>query len=152
MTDTTDSVSLSYWLSRRTYCGFIHLSNCSVRIADIEEERGLIFTFASLLSFCHLGLFSPYAIMAKVWHSPTGSRTQQVRSSLDVHTHGHVLSRHTHSVFTAPPGAILSTTQVGIGVDSYHTQKGKTIVHRSSISRKRVFKTLLKCFPLFVRL
>ena len=73
---------------------FIHLSNCSVPTAHIEEERGLIFTFACLLSLCHLGLFSPYAITAKKWHSPTGSRTQQVQSSLDVHSHGHVLSRH----------------------------------------------------------
>ena len=42
-----------------------------------------------LLSLCHLGLLSLYAIMAKGWHSPTGSRMQQVRSSLDVLIHGH---------------------------------------------------------------
>ena len=91
--------------------------------AAFGEERGLTFTFACLLSMCPLGLFSPPAIRAKGWHFPTGSRTQQVRSSLDVHTHGHVLFRH--SVFTAPPGAILSTTQVGIRVDSGHTDPKK---------------------------
>ena len=37
--------------------------------------------------------------MAKGWHSPTSSRTQQVQSSLDVHSHGHVLSRHTQRVY-----------------------------------------------------
>ena len=36
----------------------VHLSNCGVRIAVIGEERGLKFTFACLLSLCHLGLFS----------------------------------------------------------------------------------------------
>ena len=37
--------------------------------------------------------------MAKGWHSPTDSRTQQVHSSLDVHIHDHVLSRHTQRVY-----------------------------------------------------
>ena len=96
-------------------------------VAAIGEERGLTFTFACLLSLCHLGMFSPYANMAK--DSPTGSRTQQVHSTLDVHIHGHVLSRDTHSVFTAPPGAILSTTQVGIRVDSCHAPSTSTSAH-----------------------
>ena len=72
---------------------------CSVRVVDIGEERGLKVTFARLLSLCHLGLFSLYAIMAKGWHSPTSSRTPQVHS-LDVHIHGHGLPGFT-AYFTA---------------------------------------------------
>ena len=38
---------------------------------------------------CHVGLLLLHAITAKEWHSPTGSRMQQVLSSLDVLVHGH---------------------------------------------------------------
>ena len=93
---------------------------CSVRVVDIGAERGLLFTFACLLSLCHLGLFSLYAITAKGWHAPSGSRTQQVHPSLGVHVHGHGLQGFT-AYFTAPPGVNLSTAQVNIRVDSCHS-------------------------------
>ena len=88
------------------------------------EERGLIFIFACLLSLCHLGLFSLYAITAKGWHSLTGSRTQQVHPSLDVHIHAHGLPGFT-AYYTAPRGVNLSTAQVSIRVDSCHQLKRK---------------------------
>ena len=44
---------------------------------------------------CHVGLLQLHAITAKGWHSPTGSRMQQVLSSLDVLVHGHGRSGHT---------------------------------------------------------
>ena len=66
---------------------------------DLGEEQGLTFTFACLLSLCHLGLFLLHAITAKVWHSPTGSRMQRVLALLDVLVHGHVLSRRTQRVY-----------------------------------------------------
>ena len=51
---------------------------------------------------CHVGLLQLHAVTAKEWHSPRGSRVQQVLSSLDVHMHGHGLS--THSVFYRTAG------------------------------------------------
>ena len=92
----------TFVLPRSRFLMAVHHNNdltCSVRVVDIGEERRLLFTFACLLSLCHLGLFSLYAIMAKGWHSSTSSRTQQVHSSLDVHIHGHGLSRHTQLVY-----------------------------------------------------
>ena len=41
------------------------------------------------------------------WHSPTGSRTQQVRSLLDILVHSHGQPRFTEC-YTAPPGAMVS--------------------------------------------
>ena len=93
---------------------------CDVSVVGIGKERGLILTFACLLSLCHLGLFSLYAIMAKGWHSPTSSPTQQVHSSLVVHTHGHGQPRFT-TYYTAPPGVNFSTAQVRKRVDSCHS-------------------------------
>ena len=93
---------------------------CDVRVVGIGKERGLILTFACLLSLCHLGLFSLYAIMAKGWHSPTSFHTQQVHSSLVVHTHGHGQPRFT-AFYTAPPGVNFSTAQVTKRVDSCHS-------------------------------
>ena len=58
------------------------------------------------------------------WHSPTGSRMQQVLSSLDVPVVGHGLSGHTANS-TAPPGANVSDVQVGIHVDLCHFLKRK---------------------------
>ena len=68
-----------------------------------------------------------YAIMAKGWHSPTGSRTQQVHSSLDVHIHGHGQPGFT-AYFSAPPGVNLSNAQVSIRVDSRKRHILKTII------------------------
>ena len=76
LSDTTDSVSLSYWSSRRTYC------NCQgggLTVASARDPGAV----------CHVGLLPLHAIAAKGWHSPTGSRMQQVLSSLDVLVHGH---------------------------------------------------------------
>ena len=118
--NTLQRVSPEPWNDSWDMCTTTRISPV-VHVVDIGEERGLKVTFACLLSLCHLGLFSLYAIMVKGWHPPTSSRTQQVHSSLDVHIHGHVLSRHTHTTcYTAPLGAILSTTQVGIRVNSCH--------------------------------
>ena len=116
--------------------GFVRLSNCSFRIADIGEERDLRFTFACLLSLCHLGLFSAYAIMAKVWRSPTGSRTQPVHSSTrPPQSWSGTVPTHT-ACSPPPPGAILSTTQVGKRMDSCH---GVMEINRSN------FDVLVKC-------
>ena len=44
------------------------------------QGRGLTVTSACDLGvMCHLGLFPLHAITAKGWHSPTGSRKQQVQ-------------------------------------------------------------------------
>ena len=84
-------------------------------VCDVElgQERGLTFTFACLLSLCHLGLLSLYALMAQRWHSPTRSRTQQVRSSLDVLIHGNGQARFTAS-YTATLGGMVSDVQHSI--------------------------------------
>ena len=83
-----------------------------------RAERGHTFTFACLLSLCHLGLFSPYAIMAR-----RGTPRQALaHSKFVLHSTSTLMvvccPDTQHSVFTAPPGAILSTTPVGIRVDS----------------------------------
>ena len=51
------------------------------------------------------------------WHSPTGSRTQQVRSSLDVLIHGHGQPRFT-AYYSAPLDAMVGDAQHSIRVDS----------------------------------
>ena len=63
-----------------------------------------------------VGMLQLHAITAKGWHSPTGSRMQQVLSSLDVPVQGHLLSGHT-AYSTAPTGAKLSDVQFGGHVD-----------------------------------
>ena len=96
-----------------------------MHVVDIGEERGLTFTFACLLSLCHLGPLSLFAIMAKGWHS-------LAHSKFILHSKSTVMVMYcpdTHSVFTAPPGAILSTTQVGIRVDSCHSPSTSTSTH-----------------------
>ena len=53
-------------------------------------------------------------------------RLSHTASSFSLHSTSTVVVMYcldTHSVFTAPPGAILSTTQVGIRVDSCHNKK-----------------------------
>ena len=57
------------------------------------------------------------------WHSPTGSRTQQVRSPLDVLIHGHGQPRF--AAYFTPRRTILSTTQVSVRVDSCQKRKKK---------------------------
>ena len=103
LTDTTDSASLSHWLSGRTYCGFIHLSNCSVRIADIEKERGLIhFRLPPLV-------VQPWPVLTVCDHGQGTAKsvfTRRPQSWLCIVP--------THSVFTAPPCTILGTTQVRV--------------------------------------
>ena len=66
--------------------------------------------------------------LAKGWHSPTGSCTQEVHSSLDIHIMV-MCCPDTHSVITAPPGAILRTTQGGKRVDSCHSPSTSTSAH-----------------------
>ena len=83
---------------------------CSVRVVEIGEERCLTFTFACLLSLCHLGLFSLHAMMAK--GRPLPNRlSHTVRSLLNVLIDSHGQPRFT-AYYTAPPGATLGTTQV----------------------------------------
>ena len=64
---------------------------------------------------CHVGLFLLHAVMAKVWHSPTSSRMQQVLSLLDVLVHGHGLSGHV-AYFTAPLGAKVNDNSVDMWI------------------------------------
>ena len=109
---------------------------CSVRVVDIGEERGVKVTFACLLSLCHLGLFSLHAIMAKGWHSPTSSRTQQVHSSLDIHIHGHGLPGFI-AYYTSPPGVNLSTAQVSICVHSCQKKKWRKKDKREKTEDRR---------------
>ena len=81
-----------------------------------ERNEGLLSLSPASSRTCQVGLFLLHAITAKGWHSPTGSRMQQVLSSLDVLVVGHGLSGHT-AYSTAPPGANVSDVQVGIHVD-----------------------------------
>ena len=44
----------------------------------VEKNEALLSQLPASSPMCHLGLFSLHAITAKGWHSPTGSRIQQV--------------------------------------------------------------------------
>ena len=92
----------------------------SLPLKHDREDGGLAFTFACLISLRHLGLFSLHAIMAKGWHSPTGSPTQQVRSPLDVLVRGHGQPRFT-ACCTAPLGTMVSYGQYRTRVYSCQT-------------------------------
>ena len=80
-------------------CGVIHLSNCSVRTADIHEERGLIIHFRlpplvvppwPFLTVCHHG--QRVALPDKLSHTARAVFTRRPQSC-------HVLSRHTQRVY-----------------------------------------------------
>ena len=58
-------------------------------IATAREEVLPSLPPATLAQCATAGLLLLHAITAKGWHSPTGSRLQQVLSSLDVLVHGH---------------------------------------------------------------
>ena len=66
-----------------------------------------------------LAFFLLHAVTAKGWHFSIGSRMQQVCTLQHVAGDDQELSRPT-AYFYAPPGAILSTMQVSIRVDSCH--------------------------------
>ena len=80
---------------------------------------------------------SPCATLAcshRVRSWPRGGTPRQAlaHSKFILHSTSTVVVMHypdTHSVFTAPPGAILSTTQVGIRVDSCHFPSPSTSAH-----------------------
>ena len=63
------------------------------------EEGGLTVMSACLLSNVPGWPVPTACDHSQGWHSPTGSRTQQVLTLLDVLVHGHVLSRHTQRVY-----------------------------------------------------
>ena len=73
---------------------------CSVHVIDIGEERGLTIHFR-LPPLVVPPWPVPHCMRSwpRSGTQPTSSRTQQVHSSLDVHIHGHVLSRHTQLVY-----------------------------------------------------
>ena len=73
-----------------------------------------------------------------VWHPPTGSRMQQVLSSLDVLVNGHGLSRHTANS-TAPPSAKVSEVQSGGHVDLCQVQFQEEIVSFNDHRFRTVF-------------
>ena len=82
----------------------------------VEKNEALPSHLLASSPMCHVGLLLLHAITAKVWHSPTGSRMQQVLTSLDVLMHIHGLSEHT-AYSTAPPDAKVSDVQFGRHVD-----------------------------------
>ena len=96
----------------------IHVGHQLVVVGEVAswEERGLTVISACLLSYVPGWPVPTACDHSQGWHSPTGSRMQQVLSSLDVLVVGHGLSGHTASS-TAPPGANVSDVQVGIHVD-----------------------------------
>ena len=89
-------------------------------LLPLERNEGLLSLSPASSRTCQVGLFLLHAITAKGWHSPTGSRMQQVLSSIHVLVVGRGLSGHT-AYSTAPPGANVSDVQVGIHVDLCHS-------------------------------
>ena len=85
----------------------ISQKNCAPQhhFSVVLVRNEVLHSLSPASSYCAtLALLPLHAITAKGWHSPTGSRTQQVHSSHDIHIHGHVPSRHTQRVFYRPAG------------------------------------------------
>ena len=80
-----------------------------------------------------------HAITAKGWYSPTGSRMQQVLSSLDVLVHGHGLSGHT-AYSSGPPCAKESDVQFGGHVGLCQKEKEKEQEKERKRKREKVKK------------
>ena len=84
---------------------------------SVEKNEALPSHLPASSPTCHVGLLLLHAITAKGCHSPTGSRTQQVRASHDVLMHCHGQPGFTAYYYTAPPGAKVSDVQFGRHVD-----------------------------------
>ena len=69
------------------------------RIATAREEVLPSLPPATLAQCAMLAFSYCKRSQPRGWHSPTGSRMQQVLALLDVLVHGHVLSRHTQRVY-----------------------------------------------------
>ena len=107
-----------------------------------REERGLAITFASLLTSALLGRWTTMRVKAKGW------APQQARACGLFFNHTHWFTRThahwrrtgattAHFVFYARPGAILSTTQVGIRVDSCQKKRIKKKEKRKKRKKKK---------------
>ena len=109
LSDTTDSVSLSYWLLRRT---FYNCQGGGLTVASARDPGAM----------CHFGLPAACGHSQGCGTSSIGSRMQQVcfLRSRGWRRSG---SAAIHCVFYAPPGVTLSSTQVCKRVNSYQEKK-----------------------------